>query len=487
MSYSRRGQILLTTTLLLLLLAGLCVATEFYVKPTTFQEISGPWESCYTLDELAAKYFYASATDLLMDNVTVIFINGTHESKGSIFVKEVNNFTMLGVGGIDGEIHIVNINCKGVSSLVFEGIVNLTITRIAFLQCGTLYQDDNLDALTFSGVFNLRLNWVTIHNSTNTAVAVVNVLGTSVIDHSVFQGFSVSGLQSNYYNTYHIFIGYDNCHRIRYKCSNKTTSLLHAVNSHKLHIHNCVLRNGKDGSVRITLYHIGYKVEVDLMNTSMLSGGVQYIPRVGDLSIQMESQANYLVTIRESYVAYNKGAAISVLSLYTPSETHASQLIQITNTIMDEGAAGIDIRSYESPPITSTTISQVVIENCIITKKSGTTAHGLRVTQVNDQFSVVLRNVSFQNNTVPKGVICLDKSKGIELIDCRFVGNKGTPITLYNSTLKVSGTLSFVNNMAYKGGAMAFHKGSYMSISLENNTQMRFINNYAGCNLCRRN
>ena len=207
----------------------------------------------------------------------------------------------------------------------------------------------------------------------------------------------------------------------------------------------------------------------------------------GDLSIQMESQANYLVTIRESYVAHNKGAAISVLSLYTPSETHASQLIHITNTIMDEGAAGIDIRSYESPPITSTTISQVVIENCIITKKSGTTAHGLRVTQVNDQFSVVLRNVSFQNNTVPKGVICLYKSKGIELIDCRFVGNKGTPITLYNSTLKVSGTLSFVNNMAYKGGAMAFHKGSYMSISLENNTQMRFINNYAGCNLCRRN
>ena len=102
---------------------GLCAATEYYVKPTISQETSCPRESCYTLDELAAKYFSSSATDVLMDNMTVIFLNGTHELKSFIFVREVKDFTLVSAGG---ESH-VQINCNGASSLVFDGIINLTI------------------------------------------------------------------------------------------------------------------------------------------------------------------------------------------------------------------------------------------------------------------------------------------------------------------------------------------------------------------------
>lgn len=65
------------------------------------------------------------------------------------------------------------------------------------------------------------------------------------------------------------------------------------------------------------------------------------------------------------------------------------------------------------------------------------------------------------------------------MIDCRFVRNKGTPITLHGTTLEVSGTLSFVNNSAHQGGAMSFCGGSYITVSLEMNTQIHFINNYA--------
>ena len=133
---------LLTKTLLLLV--GLCAATEHYVRPTIPQETSCPRESCYTLDELAAKYFYSSATDVLVDNVTVIFLNGTHELKGSIFVREVNDFTVLGAGAIYGESH-VEINCRGISSLVFDDIINLTITRITFSQCGVYNWYEKLD------------------------------------------------------------------------------------------------------------------------------------------------------------------------------------------------------------------------------------------------------------------------------------------------------------------------------------------------------
>ena len=224
---------------LLLMLLGLCAAAEYHVKP---KETSCPRESCYTMDELVTQYFNASATNNLMDNVTVIFLNGTHELKDSIFVREVNDFTMLGAGGIDGESH-VEINCKSVSSLHFDGITNLTISRITFSKCS--------NALMFSNVFNLRLIWVVTQNFTTNSILAVNVFGASVIDHSVFHGLGYSGLFA-YNRLYTVYIGYNNCSQILRKCSNKTKSLLHAVN-HKLHIQNCVLRDGRNGSMNITL------------------------------------------------------------------------------------------------------------------------------------------------------------------------------------------------------------------------------------------
>ena len=415
--YSRRHK---PQSLVLLILVGLSAATDYYVKPTTSQETSCPRESCYTLDELARKYFYASATDVLMDNVTVFFLNGTHAVNGSIFVREVNNFTLLGAGGMNGESQ-VEIDCKRVSSLVFDGITNLTITRITFSQCGVTYQHATLDyylevnALTFSSVFNLRLVWVVIQNSTKFGIFAVNVLGASLIDHSVLQSFSHSVLP--HLVTYHIFIKYNDCNQFHSKCSNKTKSIIHAVNSHKLEIHNSLLRDGKDGSMKITYYHVGYKVELDIMGVTILNGG----------------------------------------------------------------AAGIDIRNHNS-----STIVHIMIQNCIIMNISGTSDHinklirgqGLRIDGYEYmQVSVVLRNVSFENNKL--GGLRLHSVTEIELIDCKFVGNQGTSIDVRNSILDISGTLSFVNNTAYKGAAVAFNGEGYMSVSLERNTQILFMNNYA--------
>ena len=411
----------MSSALVLLLLVNLCAATEYYVKPTILRETSCPRESCYTLDELAAKYFYASATDALTDNVTVILLNGTHELKGPVFVKEVNDFTLLGAGGIHWESH-VEINCKGVSSLVFDGVINLTITRITFSQCGTPYQhkfdlpvdEPFINALTFSYVFNLRLTWVVLQNSTSTAILAENVLGASVIDHSVFQSYNFNdlGIQSDDRNVDIYLIRHDNCNQIPQTCSNNTKSLLNSVNSHKLHIHNSVLRDGKDVSMRFALYHNGYNL--DLVNITVLNGG---------------------------------GTGIDIT-------------LAVKNTA---------------------TLPQITIHNCIIMNVSGKLLqYGLSISgtyATSPRISVVLRNISIENNRLEG--IKLDKVKEVELIDCRFVGNQGTPIVLHDSTINVSGTLSFVNNTAFRGGAMVFYGESYMSVSLEKNTRMLFTNNYA--------
>jgi len=57
--------------------------------------------------------------------------------KGSVIVREVNDFALISAGGIHEESH-VEISCNGASSLMFDGIINLTITRITFLQCAIL-------------------------------------------------------------------------------------------------------------------------------------------------------------------------------------------------------------------------------------------------------------------------------------------------------------------------------------------------------------
>jgi len=125
---------------------------------------------------------------------------------------------------------------------------------------------------------------------------------------------------------------------------------------------------------------------------------------------------------------------------------------------------------------------QILIENCIIRNiccGARDDEFGL-VISGHSHISVTLSNVSFENNQLSSnGGIRLYEARRVELIDCRFVGNEGTSVTATDSTFKVSGTLSFVNNTAYQGGAMGFYGDSYMSVSLKKNTQIFFINNYA--------
>ena len=252
------------------------------------------------------------------------------------------------------------------------------------------------------------------------------------------------------------------------------------MNSHELHIHNCVLRDARSESMKIVLNQTRYNVELDLMNITTHNGGTTYSE--GDISINIQQVANYVVTIRDSYIGNSRGAAITVASLHT--EVYHSQLLHISNSTIDKCAAGIDIDYFNSPAVQNTqTLPQIIIENCIVMNISGTgdeaDGPGLSIIGVaaeQPQFSVVLSNVSFENNKSP---LYLYNTKEVELVDCKFVGNQGTPITVRESTLKIAGTLSFVNNTAYQGGAIAFYGKSYVSVSFEKNTEILFKNNYA--------
>jgi len=192
------------------------------------------------------------------------------------------------------------------------------------------------------------------------------------------------------------------------------------------------------------------------------------------------------VTIRDSYINHSRECAIY---LRLPRR-YVFQTIHVINTIIDKSTAGIFILNWPGSHGNEDTMiyPQILIENCIIRNiccgppddEFGLIIFGKLRSGHPSLISATLSNVSFENNQLSShSVIRLYEARRVELIDCRFVGNEGTSVTATDSTFKVSGTLSFVNNTVYRGGAMGFCGDSYMSVSLKKNTQIFFINNYA--------
>lgn len=108
----------------------------------------------------------------------------------------------------------------------------------------------------------------------------------------------------------------------------------------------------------------------------------------------IRNRANYHVAIRDSYISNSEGAAISVESFHP--KAYVSQLIRITNSVIDKSTAGIRIHYYNSPDINITAIPQIVIEDCIIMNirrafddwKSGSTSCISEYTVLNVQFMI---------------------------------------------------------------------------------------------------
>jgi len=201
------------------------------------------------------------------------------------------------------------------------------------------------------------------------------VFGNSLIDHSNFEtdleafliGHGIKdtifaqAFDTHWSNCIHIH--YDNLTTNNsHKFIDKILPLLLSVNSHKLSIHNCVLKDCVFNSVSINLYHAGYSVELYLTNiTTVNSSNEGNLGR--DICIDTENESNYLVAIRDSFINHNRGCAISLRL----QRGYLCQTIHVINTIIDKSVGGILIYDYSSPGNEDTMIyPQIIIENCII-------------------------------------------------------------------------------------------------------------------------
>lgn len=98
-----------------------------------------------------------------MDNVTLIMLSSTLELKK----KWATLHCLVSMGNIPYK------SCRNPCSLVFTGVLNLTVTKIMFSKCGnfeSLREMATRGVLMFMNVFNLKMTWLVIQNCTKDTI-----------------------------------------------------------------------------------------------------------------------------------------------------------------------------------------------------------------------------------------------------------------------------------------------------------------------------
>jgi len=164
----------------------------YFVKPNS-PSATCPSQPCYSLE-----YYLQNASELFtQSNVTLKFLPGIHlvDYDLPVTIKHVENFTMIGAKIWNRNIHAweipiptSEIRCRG--SFGFEIIFSceVSIQNLLFTNCGAIYGQGRSfkTVLLIEEVINLSVSGIVIQNSTGYGLLGRNLLGKSIITHSVF-------------------------------------------------------------------------------------------------------------------------------------------------------------------------------------------------------------------------------------------------------------------------------------------------------------
>ncbi len=421
--------------------------------------------------------WFANHSDLLRDNATVEFLYGTHVLNTPFIITTHRNLTFRArrEHSTSWKSYPVDIHCSS-SYFSFVDVFDLTIQGLRFHGCGTAHSDPTFysAALQFSNVDYFHVFDVCIHESIGPGVSATNVFGISTIDRSSFV--------NNTGTAPHVYVTYDGS--------------LSRHNYSVLVISNSEFRNGGGGSLSI-LFDSYHTSDIDIFNITT-SGSAPGGTAGGDVEILLKKTAWYLpveVNISSSNIEDSAGTGIYI----APWMGFGSTLYSAIGNIRIRGCVVAGHKQGAIFFFNPTTLvyeygltieNSQVIHNVLqssqdeLRKGAGLTLI-YRAEETDDtQSPVVMRNVTFERNDhidIPLGMrpttVYIAYAQSVNIVDCNFLHNHGSGILAYGSSLVLSGTLAFVNNSAYQGGALALYGGSSMVVPRD--TNIAFCGNYA--------
>ena len=189
--------------------------------------------------------------------------------------------------------------------------------------------------------------------------------------------------------------------------------------------------------------------------------------------LQVSRGIDISVNITNCFFTHNKHRAMNFRS--------TSGLVTISETVITQNGVGIQLTHDTKQKNLS-----LSVEDSLFQENSGL---NLGVPQLVSSsttfFAITVRNVTFLNNTnlgAKGGIVQADGSVDLSIEDsCVFRGNLGSPIQALETTVTLSGSVLFENNMAFEGGGAISMRLSMLRFRSVNatNTSIAFVNNTA--------
>ena len=178
--FFRTPLLLLTRAVILLLccLGNVHGVTEYYVKPTEFDNTSCPGEPCHTLNH------FASSMHNTWSGVVVRFLPGNHSLNQSLYIRSSSNLHLTSFKPVTSIQHLsVIIHCPSMGNFHFNNVSNIKIDGLGFYYYGVRR------TLCFQDVTNFCIQYIKIQSwfeSKSSSIRITNGFGRSVISYSEF-------------------------------------------------------------------------------------------------------------------------------------------------------------------------------------------------------------------------------------------------------------------------------------------------------------
>ena len=519
--------------ILLVPVLSLCGATEYYVRPSESTNASCPAQPCLTLNQYtsdSAQYFKS--------NTVFKFLPGTHHMDRPVTIGNVHNVSLEGLRDKSGEYpHLVtkffcykvpkcipldslsnwitnpyvccaavwlhnlfNVTVKGISITVQalnEPISGVNLKNVSDITvqlnttCSLTDQPSfgiTIFETTFVEIHSSRANncsfGLVLHNTTNTHITKVTTM------YNVYQGIVVymatDTVMSNTITAHNARDGMHLSSMSNTYITNMTTSHnfrsigISLLNMHNTHIINMTTKHNGNGMFLVNMdstyitnttatHNDGDGVYLNFMiDTFITDMTTMHNNKSGMMSYVMTNTHISMMT-----VAHNGHDGLRLLTTWNT---------YITNTMATyNGGVGMLLAANKN---TLNMTKVAAIHNGGINSRGG--EFNGEVVIVSSK-SIQIFNTSFTDVPAQSAystedpaslpaVIILYQSI-LHLSGCDFTRNNISAIKAYDSTITVSGDLTFSNNRAFAGTAFALLYGSVLN-SIEN-SHIHFLNNHA--------
>lgn len=470
---------LLSAVLLFLLLSRNTLTID--VRPSC--PTPSPPDQCFDINR---------ALSTLANDTELQFLEGTHTIRHSISIGNISNISL--VGGAN-----VTVTCSEYEGLFFYGIGNLTITSIAFIECGMIGHEEictsmfavqmncRLPSLLITDCHNVIMKNVSISGSKGVGLVSLDVTGSFVLSDVEFKGNIGGGAYLVYLDHKHsprpsttpvVYVNITRC--TFFKNTNHFDQFL------DLDIKPLA---SAGGGLTVALTQSSFTVETHIessvfeRNTASYGSGVH----ISMLSSVLDNLLQFSdCTFRSNYNSNMGGGLFIILSGTTPfTRSSLSRNIKImgssfiNNTALD--GSGLYIQLLPFALNTVIILQSTTFEENVATEASTIAAYG--ISESVNSLLVILSDCTIKNNyctdylaetatamRVTNGRLKLER-------DCTFSSNKGTALTCSVCEINISGKAVFANNTGINGGALHLSDGGYLR--LYDNSHLFFLDNVA--------